>query len=575
ADWVRTRGSESDVADDSEAPGFSLLEAALEVEELQRPAATEALARFRDLYGRLVEDAQGVTLVELCRRILSNLGVWIEIEALDDAAARSARLNLYRFLDLAESWSPLEGHPSLTAFLDYLTTLLDESAPEELDLARVADADAVTLITVHRAKGLEWDVVFLPAVVIDTFPARLRSFDDPFTHPRSLPYADRLDSAALPTLDPNDDKARKAALRPRHEDQEWRTAYVATTRARHRLLVTGAFWYSQKRPKKPSSLFDLVAGLSDVIEHAACEDPGERPEAATAHASLPAPDPHFAGGWESALRAAAADRDWPRDQTTNPAAYDDHVNQLSLVLDSLPEPESGEGDAATTTSVSGLVTYATCPKRFYWSEVDRLPRRPAPWLKRGVELHRKIELHNRGVVPLELTEDVPYDLVPEEAEPKADAFTTFQESRFARSQPRWIEAPFQLASDEMRIRGRIDAIYDTGGEWEVVDFKSGRHRPDPARIVQLQAYAVAVAEGALGVDRPESMSVTFAYFGDGLEEVSETVDDAWLTEARERIGGILGDIAAEQFDTAPSEACHHCDFTRFCDAGKAWLNENP
>jgi DNA helicase-2/ATP-dependent DNA helicase PcrA len=575
ADWVRTYDNESDVADDSEAPGFSLLEAALEVEELGRPEATEALDRFRELYDKLVEHAQGVTLVELCRRILSGLGVWIEVEALDDAAARSARLNLYRFLDLAESWSPLEGRPSLTAFLDYLATLLDESAPEELDLARVADADAVTLITVHRAKGLEWDVVFLPAVVVDTFPARLRSFDDPFTHPRSLPYADRLDARSLPVLDSDDDKARKAALRPRHDDQEWRTAYVAATRARHRLLVTGAYWYSQKRPKKPSVLFDLMAGRPDVVPQATCDDPGERPEAVTANISVPAPDPHFAEGWESALLAAAADPAWPAAQTASPAAYDDQVNQLSLVLDSLPEPASEEGAAATTTSVSGLVTYATCPKRFYWSEVDRLPRRPAPWLKRGVELHRKIELHNRGVVPLDLAEDDGYDFLPDEAEPRADAYTTFQESRFAQTKPRWIEAPFQLASDEMRIRGRIDAIYDTDGAWEVVDFKSGRHRPDPARVVQLQAYAVAVDEGALGADRPESLSVTFAYFGDGLEEVSDAVDDAWLAEARDRIGGILEGIAAEQFETSPSEACHHCDFTKFCEAGEAWLSENP
>jgi len=573
ADWVRSRDIDTPAVDDPEIPGFSLLEAALEVEELARAAATDALQRFQLLYGRLVEDAQGVTLVELCRRILAGLGVWIEVDALDGAAARSARLNLYRFLDLAESWSPLEGRPSLTAFLDYVATLLDESAPEELDLARVAQADAVTLITAHRAKGLEWDVVFLPAVVVQTFPAGLRAFDDPLSHPRSLPYAARLDAGSLPELDPDDPKARKEALRPRHEDQEWRTAYVATTRARHRLLVTGAYWYNQKKPKKPSTLFDLVAGLPEVVQHAGCDDPGVRPEAAAMEAAVPAPDPHFPAGWDAALRTSIADPAWPGGQTTNQTAYHDQVTQLSLVLDSLAEPEP-EADAATTTSVSGLVTYATCPKRFYWTEVDRLPRRPAPWLKRGVELHRKIELHNRGVVPLELTEDDTYDFVPDEAEPRADAYATFQKSRFAQSKPRWIEAPFLLAGDKMRIRGRIDAVYDTDGAWEVVDFKSGRHRLDPARIVQLQAYAVAVDEGALSVDQPQELTVTFAYFGDGLEEVSESVDDAWLGSARQRIGGIIKGITEEQFEPTPSTACRHCDFTRFCEAGQAWLADN-
>ncbi len=574
AGWVREQETGHDSTDDPEAPGFSLLEAAFEAHHLERAEATDALDRFRRLYARLVEDAQGVTLVELCRRILAGLGVWIEVDAMEEAAGRSARLNLYRFLDLAESWSPLEGRPSLTAFLAYLITLLDESAPQELDLARVAEADAVTLITAHRAKGLEWDVVFLPAVVIDTFPARARAFDDPFSRPSSLPYTARLDTDTLPDLDPEDEKARKEALRPRHLDQEWRTAYVAATRARHRLVMTGAFWYSQKRPKQPSVLFDLVAGLPDVVSYSTCEDPGERPAAVTLEATGPTPDPHFPDGWDGALRASITDPTWPQAQTTNRAAYDDQVDQLSLILDSLPEPE-GEEPTATTTSVSGLVTYATCPRRFYWSEVDRLPRRPAPWLKRGVELHRKIELHNRGVVPLDLAESDMYDFAPDEAEPRPDAYTTFQDSRFAKAKPRWVEIPFVLSGEEMRIRGRIDAVYEAEGSWEVVDFKSGRHRPDPARMVQLQAYAVAVDEGALGADRPEELSVTFAYFGDGLEEVSESVDAAWLGSARSRITEILEGITDDQFEPTPSAACHHCDFTKFCEVGRGWLEENP
>ncbi|MGI9648206.1 MAG: ATP-dependent DNA helicase [Acidimicrobiia bacterium] len=574
ARWTHERDRASGTADHDDSPGFSLLEAAFEVTELERPQATDSLRRFTSIYAGLVEDAQGVTLVELCRRVLSRLGVWIEIDTIEEAAARSARLNLYRFLDLAESWSPLEGRPSLTAFLEYLQTLMEESAAEELDLARVAQAEAVTLITAHRAKGLEWDVVYLPAVVKDTFPSRLRAFDDPYARPAALPFAARLDAASLPDLDPADSKSRREALRPRHQDQEWRTAYVAATRARHRLVVTGAYWYGQKKPKDPSELFDLVAGLADVVPYVRCDDPGDRPSTAAPTTSGPAPDPHFTDGWAAALRKAIADPDWAAAQAADRQAYDDHVDQLSLTMDSLPEPEEEPGSTASSTSVSGLVTYAGCPKRFFWSEVDRLPRRPAPWLKRGVELHRKIELHNRGVLPLELAEDETYDFAPDEAMPAADAYSTFQQSRFASDRPRWIEVPFSL-SGSIRIRGRIDAIYDREGAWEVVDFKSGRHRPDPTRVVQLQAYAIAVDEGALAGESPDSLAVTFAYFGDGLEEVTEEVDSTWLTSARKRIEGILAGIDQARFDPTPSAGCHHCDFSRFCEAGRDWLAANP
>jgi predicted RecB family nuclease len=120
-----------------------------------------------------------------------------------------------------------------------------------------------------------------------------------------------------------------------------------------------------------------------------------------------------------------------------------------------------------------------------------------------------------------------------------------------------------------RIRGRVDAIYTEGSAWEIVDFKSGRHRDDPARRVQLEAYAVAAADVRFGKEPPGELRVTFAYFGDGLEEVSESVDAAWLDEARRHLDELAAGAAGEVFEETPSPACHTCDFLRFCDVGKA------
>ncbi len=571
AEWVREQ--DGTTSDEGDVPGFTLLEAILEVTELPRPEATTALERFRSLHSTLVEEAQGVSLVELCRRVLDRLGVWIEIDSLEESASRSARLNLYRFLDLAEAWSPLEGRPSLTAFLEYLALLVDERAAEELDLAPAASSDAVTLITAHRAKGLEWDSVYLPAVVNDTFPSRPRAFDDPFARPASLPFTARLDAQHLPTLDPDDADARKDALRDLHTDQEWRTAYVALTRAKKRLVVSGAHWYGQKRAKRPSDLFSIIDDLDISSRLADCEDAGARPDSSAAPPRVVAPDPHFGQGWQAALLDTMADPQWPREAAADTTAYDAQVEQLSLILSGLPEPEDAQPDGPTVISVSSLVTYATCPKRFYWSEVDRLPRRPAPWLRAGIDLHRRIELHNRGVIPLEVADEDTYDFVPDEQEPSPDSYETFQASRFATTKPTWVERPFVMQMGDNRIRGRIDAIYTKDRFWEIVDFKSGRNRTDPARQVQLQAYGVAADEGSLG-SRPDSLAVTFAYFGNGLEEESTTVDTGWLDTARSRLTTILEDINTERFEPEPSEACRHCDFVKFCEPGRQWLADN-
>jgi predicted RecB family nuclease len=215
-----------------------------------------------------------------------------------------------------------------------------------------------------------------------------------------------------------------------------------------------------------------------------------------------------------------------------------------------------------------LVTYAQCPKRYYWSDVDPLPRRRNDAATRGNEIHRRIELHQRGQIPFdELTPDL-YDAVGE-AGHGPGAFQAYEGSRFASARADLVEAPFTVELDNgYRVRGRIDAVYTDGGHWEVVDFKSGRRSEDPSRIVQLQAYAVAATALDLGIGHPESIDVSFAYLGDGLDVVTTTADPAWIGSAKDRLIALTNDIAAGEFTESPGEWCRSCDFLQFCEPGQ-------
>jgi DNA helicase-2/ATP-dependent DNA helicase PcrA len=569
AKWV---GAQSEGDDAEGAPGWVLLEAVDELDAITGigPEAARRLGHFRTLFRDLLRQAQGVSLVELCLRVLDRTGTWQEVEALDDAARLSARLNLYRFLDLAEEWSPLEGRPSLRSFLEYLELLAEDTSTDQLDTARLSGENAVALMTVHRAKGLEWAAVFLPVVVDGVLPAKGGLNDDPISQARSLPYEMRIDGALLPDL-PEKDGPRQEMLRPIRMRQEWRVAYVAATRARHRLYLTGAHWYDGVRPKEPSELFLLVSQMPGV-ELLANQERGVRPQGAGA-TDGPPPDPVFASGWEGALRHSLADPAWPRQEAERRgvgAAYAAAMDQMDMDL--------GETDVADTaaeepfrTSVTGLVTYATCPKRFFWSEIDRLPRRPSSAARRGVEVHRQIELHNRGTMALEWESDEPYDIAPGEGD-LAGAYSTFLSSRFAEDRPTFVEVPFDLRLEAGRIRGRIDAIYATERDWEIVDFKSGRNPGDGASRVQLEAYAVAATDVAFAAQPPDSLRVTFAYLGGGLDEVTEVVDAGWLERARAELDDLTAAAAAGAYPTTPSVACHNCDFLRFCESGRAFID---
>jgi len=577
--WVRKRSRASDGA----SIGWALLEAidAMDTVEGLGDEARRRLTAFRIAYRDLLAIAQGVSLVELCRRILDRTGAWPDIDALPDAARVSARLNTYRFLDLAEDWSPLEGSPSLDAFLDHLQMLADEASAPDLDTARVSGEDAVALLTVHRAKGLEWPIVILPALVSGTFPSSVMRYQDPFAEADVLPYELRIDREALPNL-AGDQTDRRAALKAAHDDGEWRTAYVAVTRAARELVATGAWWYTQSRHKTRSDLFEIIDRFAEHAPGRSTE-PGVPPETLQLRVEQgPGPDPHFADGPVGFLSAAVSDPRLPARLATDGGIrpqYDAAVDQLNIRLDGLPPPlESPARDNRFRTSVTALVTLATCPLRFRWEHIDRLPRKPSAAARRGVHLHRLIELHHRGTVAFDEASPEFYDDIADTGDtPPESAFDRFSASRFADQRPILVEAPFELRVGKAALSGRIDAVYERGdGDWEIVDFKSGRLRNDPAHRVQLEAYAVAAAEAGLdGRPPPTSTTVTFAYFGgDRAEELSETVDQAWMETAHRHLTELMRCAEDGPHDPEPGDACRFCDFSRYCDTGTAWLESS-
>ncbi len=542
----------------------TLIDALEQLDEVEG-IGVEARRRLEELhtsFRQLMQTAQAVTLVELCRTILDHTGAWLDAESLPPASHLTSQLNLHRFLDLAERWSPLEGRPSLRAFLDYLEVLAEEDDAAELDTAVPSAEEAVTLVTVHRAKGLEWPVVFLPGLASGIFPTTSRRFPDPLLHPDVAP--DDVAGLAETRLLPVDAADRRVELRRRHRHQELRTAYVGITRAKERLYGSGAFWYSLGKARSPSIIFALVEAAGADWWHRE-PDAGDPPERLGFDVAQRGPDPDFSTGWPEVLSAAEMD---PRAPAQMAAAlgvgesFEVASRQLTLMLEGLPQPSPAAADEGTTVSASALVAFARCPRAYAYGYVARLPTRPSYARHRGTELHRRIELHHLGRMTL-------LDSHPEPGEiaPAPGAYNTFLGSRFARERPVHVERSFRFTIGGTVIRGRIDAVFShSDGSWEVVDYKSGPPRDDPWLNVQLQSYAVAVMELGL-VPRDAELRVTFAHIGNPISERTETADPKWLEEARLRLVALVSAISAEEFDADPGEKCRACDFRHVCEAG--------
>ena len=543
------------------------------------PSGTERLAEYASIHAELHSRAQVSPVSAVVASIVEHLGLWDEIAAQPTSAATTARVNVARFMTVANQWTPLEGKPTLVAFLRYLDALDDAAASSDLDVVTEVAESVVQVITVHSAKGLEWPVVFLPSLAEGTFPSNVKEFDDPSKRAMSLPYEVRLDSSAFieaSTAAPGKD--RDAVLRRRHVDAEWRLAYVAVTRAMHELVMTGHVWDDGvKRERSPSPLLTLAHDVGGAVVGPWSEDPGPKPEPSPFVEPPRHPDPHLDQGWTEALRCITADPEWIA--TTFPdivGAVEQERDQLILQIADLKEPVTEHRPTRFATSVTNLVAMAECPLKFKWIHLDKLPRRPGLAAQLGTQFHRKVEYHNLGMVPLDeptfsgFTSEEP----PAEANtPRPDPWEVFQGSRFADLRATFAEVPFVLEIGDGVVRGKIDAIYtDDDNTWEIVDYKSGKRRHDTARNVQLEAYALAIQDGAVSLDVPGAMTVTFAYFGgEGYEEATVSVDDAWIDSARSHVEELMTAAAAGPFEASPSPACRYCDFLHLCDAGKEQL----
>lgn len=566
--------------------GQSLIDAVLSdiVPESLTPSCVDAIRAFGSLFRAVFTLSQASSVAASLDAVIDSLHYWDEVAALPPHAATTARLNITRFVDLAGRWRPIGGTADIAGFLRYLDALAEPGRAEELDAVEPPTEDAVLLVTAHGAKGLEWSDVYLPDLAHTVFPSGVRNYYEPLTTAVALPYEVRLDADSIADVAALDDPdARKRLLKVRHDHQEWRLAYVAVTRAKHRLVLSGHAWHGDnKTPRKQSPLLAEAAALAGATIGPWTDDPGERPESDLYHQPPEAPDPLFDEGWAAGLRRSIEDPGWIREHHPDLAdRIDEQVGQLEMMLADLAEPRGAEPERPFITSVTNLVALAECPLKFRWIHHDRLPRRPLASAVRGTEFHRRVELHNLGIIPLTDAAEAVYDgevgdwVGDVESRASVDPWESFLGSRFEQSTPTLVETPFAITFDGRTLRGKVDAVYETSSGWEIVDYKSGAASATDIRRVQLQAYAVAVRTGALGIDPRRPLDVTFAFFGENPPvEVTEHADETWLGEAERTMSELLRVAQEGPFDPAPSAACRWCDFLHHCDAGTAHLRQS-
>ena len=503
----------------------SVIDALDEIEKCDKSkfssAGYQRLASFASDLRRLRSRASA-PITDLIVEIERYLNLESEVMLRDGGT--HGRRHLDRFMDEAAKFARSGG--SLSAFLQWLDVASEEEGGLKAG-APEADASVVQILTVHMAKGAEWDVVAVPGLAQGTFPgANASDPDNWITNERHIPFSLRGDADILPTFSWNasttNAQAKKAidAFAQECVDfkmrEEIRLGYVAITRARTHLFCSTSFWRDGAKPVQPSVLYEKVQQVASQ-----CGTVLSAPTAPESTDRNPAKDIEITAQWPQdplGDKRAAFDRTVALVESAAPLNLDapapaelaELVEDARAIIAEFEEFKLGARDVALPPrlSTSTLIALHEDPV-----ELARNIRRPMPramdeYSHRGTAFHLWIENHFNAKT---LFDDEDFDLItPFEQDQKLeDLKTKWLESEWAKLQPHAVEVPFETVIAGVLVRGRIDAVYQTSNGFEVVDWKTGSKTLGESSAVQLAVYRLAWAK--LQSIAVEQVSAAFYY----------------------------------------------------------------
>src|SRR5262245_32953434 len=510
---------------------FDVLRRVGEIRELRDEIGEAGRAAIRHLgadlerYMELGRETPTGELLYLFLKASGWLGRMYREETARDVAETR---NIAKFFDRVKSASQALRYDNVREFVRHLDALIEAGEDPAVAEADV-ETPAVRVLTVHKAKGLEFPVVYLVTLVHEKFPTRRRR--DALEMPAALV------KDAVPAGDV-------------HVQEERRLFYVGMTRARRELYLTGARDYGGARQRKPSQFVLEALDLPRDATRAFRSRPVEEVER---HAPA-------AESEDAALVPVALDTELVishkqiDDYQTCPLKYlNVHVRRI---------PIRRHHAVAYGAVVHKVVEYYLRRRAVgNYTPIDDL-----------------LSVYDRAWAGEDILHDHPGSHEP------AEGFLTREHEEARRAagrealkrfwhqeetdgmKPTWIEKEFGFTLGLDRVRGRFDRVDEDLLGAVIIDYKTSdvrRQRDADRRVaesLQLKLYVLAWRE--MTGDLPQRVELRFID-SSIVGRHTPTADDCQVAVAA--VKAAAAGIRARRFDATPSfGACRHCAYNQIC-----------
>lgn len=469
--------------------------------------------KIKKLLDELIEFSREHKASEVIGKFLNDSG-YLEKMTSEDAAGAELMEDLALFSQKVTDFEKTNPNKKVADFLAFAQML--EEVGEPRSQGENIDPNVIKVMTIHGAKGLEFDAVFVPGLVSGKFQGINRR--DPFEIPQELI------SEELPTGD-------------HHMEEERRLFYVACTRAREFLTLTYSDFYDGKRKWKVSPFVVEALASGKTVQFGAKKRSKDSKDQIAM--SFETRDHKTISPLPSKLSYSQLDA-----FKTCPAKY-----QYRYLFDiPVPMPD--------VVNFGSSIHNTLCKFYLY------LQKNPAEAKKDLTPLLRKF--YDESWIPHGYESKELQMSQKEEGLKMLEKFYAHENKNLII--PAFLEKSFTLKIGDTTFTGRIDRIDQLpDGTYEVIDYKTGSTKDkNLKKDLQMSIYALACKE-FLKIP----VSRLSLYFLENLEKVSTTRSEKDLEACKEEILEYVEELKKTDFAPTPGFHCSFCDYRLICPVAAA------